>query len=77
MVETVDGAADLPARNLPQREEFHATSLASIGRFALDEERFVLSKLVVQFSFNYGVSRGIFIFVYTSITSLFIVIHFK
>ena len=27
---TAEGAADLPARNLPQREEFHATPLSSL-----------------------------------------------
>ena len=31
-----------------------------VGRFAPDEERLVLSKPVVQFSFTYGVSRDIF-----------------
>ena len=43
-----------------------------VGRFAPDEERLVLSKPVVQFSFTYGVSRGIFIFICTSITNFFI-----
>ena len=37
-----------------------------VGRFAPDEERLVLLKLFVQFSFTYGVSRSIFIFVYTA-----------
>ena len=37
-----------------------------VGRFAPDEERLVLSKPVLQFSFTYDVSRGIFIFVYTA-----------
>ena len=27
---TVDGAADLPGRNLPQREEFHVKPLSSL-----------------------------------------------
>ena len=27
---TVDGAADLPSRNLPQLEEFHAAPLSSL-----------------------------------------------
>ena len=27
---TIDGAGDLPARNLPQHEEFHATPLMSV-----------------------------------------------
>ena len=26
----VDGAADLPSKNLPQREEFHATPLSTL-----------------------------------------------
>ena len=30
---TLDGAADLTARNLPQREEFHATSLSSLPEY--------------------------------------------
>ena len=29
LTETVDGAADLMTRNLPQREEFYATPLSS------------------------------------------------
>ena len=34
------------------------------GCNAPDEERIVFTKPVVQFSFTYGVSRGIFMFVY-------------
>ena len=33
------------------------------GCIAPDEERLALSKLVVQFAFTYGVSRGIFMYV--------------
>ena len=44
-----------------------------VGRIASDEERPVLLKRVVQFSFIYGVSSSVLIFVNTSITSLFIV----
>ena len=36
-----------------------------VGRIALDKERLVLSKPVAQFSFTYGTSRGLCIFVYT------------
>ena len=43
-----------------------------VGCFAPDKERLVLSKPVMQFSLTYRVSRGIFIFVYTSFTSFFI-----
>ena len=45
-----------------------------IGRIVPDGERLVLSKLVVQFSFTYGVSRGIFLylFIHQSPVSLFI-----
>ena len=47
--------------------KYRSNSLPSafvvVGRFAPDEERLVLSKPVVQFSFTYNVSRGIFIFV--------------
>ena len=49
-----------------------AFAFVEVEHVAPDEERLVLSKPVVQFSFTYGVSRGIFIFVYTSITSFFI-----
>ena len=30
---TVNGAADLPARNLPQREEFHAMPLSILTEY--------------------------------------------
>ena len=43
-----------------------------VGHILRDEERLILSKLVEQFSFTYGVSMGIFLFIYKSITSLFI-----
>ena len=33
LTEIVDGAADLPAKNLPQREESHATPLLSLSDY--------------------------------------------
>ena len=55
-----------------KKEDSLPSAFVVVGRFAANEERLVLSKPVVQFSFSYGVSRGIFIFVYTSITGFFI-----
>ena len=47
----------------------HQSSLASafveVGHFAPDEERLALSKPVVKFSFIYGVSGGLYVFVYS------------
>ena len=48
------------------------SAFAVVRHFAPVEERLVLSKPVVPFSFSYSVSRTTFIFVYTSITSFFI-----
>ena len=54
-----------------------ASSFVVVGRFALNEERLVLSKPVVQFSFTYGESRAIFIFVYQSSLAYNLSIFFK
>ena len=50
-----------------------ASAFMEVRPIAPDEERLVLSKLVVQFSFTYGVYQEVFyIFVYTLIGSFFI-----
>ena len=54
-----------------RRQACLSSDFVVVCRIAPDEETLILSKPVVQFYFTYGVSRGIFIVVYTSITSFF------
>ena len=60
----------------PELMEARLTSASvGVGRIVLDEERLVLSKPVVRFSFTYDASIGILcFFIQQSPVSLFIVI---
>ena len=68
-------------QNIREQPVLHLPSaFVVVGRIAHDEERLVLSKPVVQFSFTYGMSRGYFMHLFYYIlcinmyliTSLFI-----